>query len=254
MDAGAVMTPTLVVTATELQGDRVVLRDEAYRHLFRARRLGREDRLRLTDGAGRARFAAIAELDRRQAVLRLLGPAPANDPRRRVTLLVATPRPERAAWLVEKATELGVAAIGFLASSRSVREIDAKGLARLQRVAVAALEQCGGASLPRLSGPHRSVELPALLAGTRGYVLDPAATTPLPVADADPVTVLVGPEGGWAADELAALGELSFGGLPVAAAGGELAAAAVRGASLGSRILRVETAAVAAAALLLASR
>ncbi len=223
----------LLVTPAELAGEQVVVTGAAYRHAFRARRLTVADRLRVVDGAGGARWAEVAAIDRHHAVVRLLAAAPSHDPARRVELLVAAPRPERAAWLVEKATELGVAAVRFLASERAVRGVDDKALARLGRVAAAALEQCGGARLPDLSGPHAAAEL-ALPAGA-AYLLDPEAATPLPVGSGTPVAVLVGPEGGWTAAEVAAF--VARGAAPV---------------RLGERQLRVETAAVVAAALLLA--
>ena len=229
-------TSNLLVTPEELAGERVVVEGEPYRHLFRARRLAADARLRLVDGEGRARWAEVAAIDRRHAELRLLGPAPANDPARRVELLVAAPRPERAAWLVEKATELGVVAVRFVASERAVRGVDEKSLARLRRIAASALEQCGGARLPELSGPHDLAELPRFAVTGAVYLLEPEASAPLPVGGDEAAAVLVGPEGGWTAGELAALG-----------------ADATR-VRLGDRVLRVETAAVAAAALLLAGR
>jgi len=227
-------TSNLLVSPAELAGERVAVEGEPYRHLFRARRLASDARLRLVDGEGRARWAEVVTIDRRRAELRLLGEAPARDPSRRVELLVAAPRPERAAWLVEKATELGVAAVRFLASERAVRGVDAKSLARLGRIAGAALEQCGGARLPALSGPHEIAELSGLALPDQVYLLDPGATAPLPAGGNDSAAVLVGPEGGWTDDELAGL---------------DAAASRVR---LGERVLRVETAAIAAAALLLA--
>lgn len=224
----------LLVSPAELAGERVVVEGEPYRHLFRARRLAADARLRLVDGEGRARWAEVAAIDRRHAELRLLGEAPAHDPERRVELLVATPRPERAAWLVEKATELGVAAVRFLASERAVRGVDAKSLARLRRIAGSALEQCGGARLPVLSGPHEIAELSNLALPARVHLLQPNATAALPAGGDEPAAVLVGPEGGWTDGELAML------------------ATVASPARLGERVLRVETAAIAAAALLLA--
>jgi 16S rRNA (uracil1498-N3)-methyltransferase len=102
-------------------------------------------------------------------------------------------------------------------------------------VAAAALEQCGGARLPGLSGPHAIGEVAALLAGAPAAVLDPTAAEPLSARRSEVASVLVGPEGGWTPVELSTL-----------------AAAGARAARLGERVLRVETAAVAAAALLLA--
>jgi 16S rRNA (uracil1498-N3)-methyltransferase len=235
VDAGAGVTPNLLVAPAELAGERLAIEGDAYRHLFRARRLERDARLRLVDGRGGARWAEIAALDRRHAELRLLGKAPARDPQRRVELFVAAPRPERAAWLVEKATELGVFAVRFVASERSVRGVDDKGLARLRRVSGAALEQCGGARLPELSGPHRLDEVAPLAAACAArYLLEPRGAERLPAGGAPAAAVLVGPEGGWSDGERA-----------------ELTTIGVTAASLGERVLRVETAAVAAASLLL---
>ena len=75
-------TSNLLVTPAELAGERVVVEGEPYRHLFRARRLATDARLRLVDGEGRARWAEVAAIDRRRAELRLLGPAPTHDPAR----------------------------------------------------------------------------------------------------------------------------------------------------------------------------
>ncbi|HEV8241094.1 MAG TPA: RsmE family RNA methyltransferase [Thermoanaerobaculia bacterium] len=226
----------LLVTPEELAGESLRVEGDRYRHLFRARRLARDERLRIVDGEGGARWAEVAALDRRHAELRLLAAAPANDPARRVDLVVAAPRPERAAWLVEKATELGVYAVRFVSSERAVRGVDGKTLERLRRIAVAALEQCGGARLPELSGPHALGELPRLPTAGAWYLLDPMASETLPAGGDEAAAVLVGPEGGWSDQEVTML----------AAAG----ASRVR---LGERVLRVETAAIAAAALLLAS-
>ena len=228
-------TPNLLVTAKDLASELVVIEGDAYRHLFRARRLERHARLRLVDGEGRARWAEVEALDRRHAELRLLAAAPTNDPARRVELFVAAPRPERAAWLVEKATELGVFAVRFVASERAVRGVDGKALERLRRVARAALEQCGGARLPVLSGPHRLDELsPFTTACIDRFLLDPRAAAALPSGGSGAAAVLVGPEGGWSDDER-----------------DELAALGATAMSLGERVLRVETAGVAAASLLL---
>src|SRR4029078_7046663 len=92
---------------------------------------GTDARLRLVDGLGHARWAEVATVARHRAELRVLGEAPSNDPSRLVELLVAAPRPERAAWLVEKATELGVTAVRFLASERAGRGVGAQSLACL---------------------------------------------------------------------------------------------------------------------------
>jgi len=234
---------TLILPPELFAGERASVEGEAYRHLFRARRLAVGDRLRVVDGRGGARWAVVEEVDRRRGSLRLLAPAPSNDPSYRLELLVATPKRERAGMLVEKATEVGVAAIRFLACERGPRQLGPGTLERLGRVAAAALEQCGGARLPEVSGVHHFGELAALLSGRPDrWFLDtgagPGAGTEAGWGERGPVggAALVGPEGGWTGAEAEAL-----------------AALGCRPVWLGDRVLRIETAALmAAGALLLA--
>lgn len=225
---------TLLVDPEVFQDDEAVVEDDTYRHLFRARRLAVGDRLRAVDGEGRARWGEIAEVGRRRAVVTLGAPAPANEPAYRLTLVVAALRPERASWLVEKATEVGVAAVRFLASERAPRRYGEGQIERWRRVAAAAVEQCHRARRPEVSGVHAWEELPELVAGTEERWFLDLEGGRLGVPDAGSGVVLVGPEGGWSdieRDELVRLGVAPVG--------------------LGPRVLRVETAAVVAAARLL---
>ena len=236
------MTATLRVSTADLAAAELTVDGDAYRHLFRARRLAVGDRLRLADGAGAARWAEVRSVDRRRAVLTTGGPAPAPEPAVRVHLLVAAPKKERAAWLVEKATELGVASIRLVATERTPRGYGDGTVRRLERVAEAAFEQCGRGRLPAISGTHSWDEVPALLAavgeGARWVLdLDPqAAPAAGLVGGAEDAVLLIGPEGGWSDGERR-----------------DLAAWGCRPVRLGPTVLRVETAALAGAALLLAA-
>jgi 16S rRNA (uracil1498-N3)-methyltransferase len=236
----------VVLTPEELAGETATIEKsegDAYRHLFRARRLAVGDRVRAVDGAGRARWAEIESVDRRAGVLRLGDEAPANEPIFRLELLVATPKKERASWLVEKATELGVSAVRFVASERSPRDWGGGTRDRLVRMAVSAVEQCGRARVPEVTGVHAWEEVPGLLEGLEDrWLLHPAEEGapegaedggfPPPAGTSG--AVLVGPEGGWTdaeADELRSLG--------------------CRPVHLGERVLRVETAAIVASGFVL---
>lgn len=162
---------TVLVTPEELAAEKAEVTGDAYRHLFRARRVAVGDRLRVVDGRGAARWAQVVAVDRRRAELALGDPAPSQEPERRVELLVAAHRKERASWLVEKATELGVAAVRFLQTERTPREFGEGTFDRLRRVAGAAVEQCHRARLPEITGMHRWDELAELLeAGTHFYL------------------------------------------------------------------------------------
>lgn len=222
------MTPTVVVAPAELDRAEVRLEGDAYHHLFRVRRLSAGDELRLVDGAGRARRAMVTTVTRRHALVAPGDAAAANEPPHVVEILVGALRRERASWLVEKATELGAGAIRFVASERSPRRFGAGTFERLRRVACGAVEQCGRARVPEITGVHPWDEVPALVAAAgEPWLLDPRASASLEPASA-PSVLLVGPEGGWSGGELDAL-----------------AAIGCRPVGLGERTLRVETAAIA---------
>lgn len=229
------LTPTVLVAPAELDAAEIELGGDRHHHLFRVRRLSAGDPLRLVDGAGRARSGTVARVTRRHAAVTVGDPVPSNEPVHHVELLVGALRRERASWLVEKATELGAGAVRFIASERSPRRFGAGTFERLRRVARGAVEQCGRARVPELSGVHPWTDIQGLVAAAEApWLLDPAATTGLePAATAS--ALFVGPEGGWSAAERDALRELGC-----------------RPARLGDRVLRVETAAVAALARLLA--
>lgn len=224
---------TLLLPPDRWSAAEVTLDGEAYHHLFRVRRAERGERLRLVDGLGGARWGEVVAVDRKTARVALGDPAPAHEPARRVTLLVTTLRPERAAWLVEKATELGVFAIRFLQSERAPRTFGPGTVERLRRVAAAAVEQCHRARCPEISGTHDWSELAGLAASCpERRVLDPAGAAGA-LAPGDDLALLLGPEGGWSERERSGL-------------------AAWRPLSLGERVLRTETAAVVGVALALA--
>ncbi len=226
------MTVTLLVEPARWDGLEVEVAGDAYRHLFRARRLAAGERLRVVDGRGRARWGEVASVERARAIVRLGEGAPSREPGMRLELLVTTLRPERAAWLVEKATEVGASAIRFLHSERAPRTFGAGALARLRRVAAGAVEQCGRALCPEVSGVHEWGELAALTAGIpRRLVLAAGTAEAGPPAGRETTALLVGPEGGFSDPERR-----------------QLLAAGWTAVGLGPRILRTETAALAGAA------
>lgn len=234
MTSSADARPTLLDAAAR-DGVELSVEGDAYRHLFRARRLAVGDALRVVDGAGGAWTAHVESVGPQRGTVRLREPEPSREQHCRLELLVALPRSQRASWLVEKATEIGVAALRFLLTERTVREAGRGTLERWGRVAAAALEQCGRSRLPEVTGPHEWREIEELLAPcTARFVLDPGGPAPpRPAPEArGGSAVLVGPEGGWTDAERRRLDEL--GARPV---------------GLGPTVLRTETAALAAAAL-----
>jgi 16S rRNA (uracil1498-N3)-methyltransferase len=157
-------------------------------------------------------------------------------PLREVELVVAPPRPPRATWLVEKATELGVRSVRFLGSERAPRRYGEATLERLRRVAAAALEQSRQARLPELSGVHPWSELESLLAAcVDRRRLERGGEVWRQGRGNGRLALVIGPEGGWSETEKKVLDELGC-----------------RATALGPTVLRLETAAVVAAGLALA--
>lgn len=229
------MSATLLVDPGRFEGAEVTVDGDAFRHLFRARRLEVGERLRVVDGGGRARWGEVGRVERTRALVRLGEEAPSNEPAVRVELLVPTLRPERAAWLVEKATEVGAAAVRFFHMERAPRTFGDGTLERLRRVAAGAVEQCGRARCPEVTGVHAWREIGALAGGMRRLVLDVGAAGGL--GGGEDAAILVGPEGGFGEGEQRELMETGW-----------------TAVGLGPRVLRAETAAVVGAAACIAEQ
>lgn len=221
----------LVVSELPEPGATLRVRGEQARHL-RARRVRKGEAVVLVDGSGRE---ARASVSRTGSVFELsveaVRPA-AGAATHPIHLLVAAVRPERLAWIAEKATELGAERLTLVLSARTqpFRAREAV-VSRLERIVRAAAKQAERADWPRIDGP---IDLVAALGETTGtrLILDPAGE-PFPSRLAPGTArLLIGPEGGWTEEELSA--GLASGWLAVSLAAGKL---------------RAETAAVAALAL-----
>ena len=202
------------------------------------KRLQAGERLRVVDGDGHARWAEITGIDKRAARLALGEAAPANEPAFAVEIFVAAAKPERLAWLVEKVTELGVVAIHFIPTTREARAVESSQLARLRRIAVSAVEQSGRSLVPLLAdaGGLQEEIARARAADLAAAVLDGTGAASCPIAGASGrIGLFIGPEGGWSPEERE-----------------NFLAQEVPAWSLGSTVLRVETAAVVAAGIALA--
>lgn len=151
-----------------------------------------------------------------------------------VTLVLALPRPKVMDRVIASAASMGVKRI-FLINSWRVEKSYWKSpkLAHLRDAAIAGLEQARDTVMPqietrRLFRPFVEQELPAIAANTRKLVAHPGAPNECPRAVREPVTLAIGPEGGFIAEEVASLQRIGF--EPV---------------TIGPRILRVETAVAA---------
>ncbi|RMF98985.1 MAG: 16S rRNA (uracil(1498)-N(3))-methyltransferase [Gammaproteobacteria bacterium] len=221
-------------------GDELVLGDAAARHLRTVLRLQRGARLVLFNGDGREYPAELLTTGKPLRVrLDAARPGLADSPLAPV-LMQGICRGARMDLVIQKATELGVAAILPLACERSVVRLDGpRAEARRQHwqgVARAAAEQCGRASVPRIGAAATLADgIAALPAAGSRLLLSPGAGTGIGAAlrQWPPLVILCGPEGGFSDGERALAAGAGF--TPV---------------SLGPRVLRTETAPLVALAIL----
>jgi 16S rRNA (uracil1498-N3)-methyltransferase len=215
------------------------IQGEAAKHLTNVLRVEVGQRFEISDNRS-VYLAEIESARKNDVVFRTIEKLPAEAPRVRVSLYAALVKFDRFEWMIEKATELGVAEIVPVIATRSERGLDraaAKRLERWRRIALEASQQSRRARLPEVRG---AVPLTKAAADAPyRYVLDEVpggapllAALPAARAREDSVAVLVGPEGGWTDAERA-----------------HLTAAGWRRVTLGPLILRAETAALAALAV-----
>ena len=229
----------------------IELSDTAAEHLTRVLRARVGDALILFDGHGGEYAASVLQITKR--AVRVTVAARQNIEREAkvaITLLQSLARGEKMDWIVQKATELGVAHILPVATARSVVQLDAqqaeRKAAHWRDVAISACEQCGRNRLPAVEVPVELAQACAALAGspqTPRWVLDlsgsrslsAAVRSTLDLANHASAVILIGPEGGFAEHELALAAHYGF--------------VAV---TMGSRVLRTETAGLAALAAITA--
>ena len=225
------------VDAALSAGASVTLPETAAAHLVRVLRLQPGDACVLFNGDGHDYDARISSIGRRSVEALVLG-ARAMDTESplRITLVQGIARGEKMDWILQKATELGVAAIVPVSSERSEVKLDAeragKRLAHWRSVVISACEQCGRARVPEVAAAQSLQSALAELPALPRFLLDPEATESIATISrslAGGGVLAVGPEGGWSPRDRDMLREAGFSGL-----------------RLGPRILRTETAGLAA--------
>lgn len=220
-------------------GQRVALPEAVANHLLRVLRLNVGDALIVFNGDGFDYRATVASAERRAAQIEVLSrQAASSESALPITLGQGIARGDKMDWVLQKASELGVAAIAPLRTQWTEVRLNAERAERRHQhwhgVIAAACEQCGRATLPALtpasdlsawagSAPENALRL----------LLDPEGehtlTTCPPPQPGQPVWIVIGPEGGLSERDIATLHAAGFNGL-----------------RLGPRVLRTETAPVVA--------
>lgn len=242
------MTRRFYVEEGAAAGDRLELRGTMAQRLTRVLRMRAGDEIIVFDGSGedaRVRLDALSDGAVTGTVLeRTAGPA---EPRTKVHLYQSITKGERFEWLLEKATEIGVARIVPLLAARAIVKTPAEGnrADRWRRITIEAAEQCERSAVPRVDAP---ITFDEALTTAPGIVLLPyeeagqfapnidvvlKARVDELFASAE-VSVLIGPEGGYESAEIE-----------------RARTAEAEIVTLGDRVLRSETAGLVAATLVL---
>ena len=229
--------PRLHVEQTLSQGAVVELEGGPANYLANVLRLRPGAQVKLFDDRTGEWLAGIVEAGRKRVSLAVTAHLRPREPVPDLWLLFAPIKRGRIDWLVEKATELGVKRLVPVLTARTM--VERLNLDRLRAHAIEAAEQCDRTALPELAEP---VRLGALLRdwpqARALYFADEGGGEPLAaVAQAGPAAILIGPEGGFTDDEREEI----------------RARPEARAVSLGPRILRADTAAIAAVALWMAA-
>lgn len=223
------------------EGPRV-LRDATFHHLARVLRVRAGDTITLFDGRGREADARVVRLWEDELLVEVGVVRTVSRPSVALTLIIGLLKGERMDWVIQKATELGVARILPVATTNAVVKLEGTRAAdrreRWGKIAAEAARQCGRADVPDVADIASFATVAATSqAGFRVLFHEVEPRIPLrTLLPNEPPTewlAAVGPEGGFTVDEVSAARANGF---------------AVAG--LGPRILRAETAAIAALAVL----
>jgi 16S rRNA (uracil1498-N3)-methyltransferase len=233
--------PTFFVDRGNISGDTAVLSGTEAGHMLRSLRMSTGDSFYAFDEEGRRYRMRILEATSRSLRAEVLESFPPEPPPEvAVALLVGLPKADKLDFILEKATELGCSRVIPFRSSRTIPRLDPRDagnrLLRWERIAQSAAKQCGSGRVPDISPLLPYPDALRAVAASDGKVVFYEGEGRFGLkkvlggfGEASNVALLIGPEGGFSESEVK-----------------EAEAAGFLRAGLGSRILRVETAAVAA--------
>ncbi len=222
-----------------VQGSMARLEAGDAQHAARVLRLAPGDEVELLDGV--CRYAArLTEVSKEGVIAEILSALPDHEPNVRVTLYQGLPKAEKMEFILQKCTELGVYAVVPVQMERCVVQLSGKDgekkRERWQRIAREAAKQCGRARVPEVSAPQPLAGMSQALSEDYDLVLVPweearegGIRAAIRETNAQRIAIVIGPEGGMTKEEVAWLHDR--GARPV---------------TLGPRILRTETAGMAA--------
>lgn len=231
--------PRIFTDQLLVAGSTLTLDAGASHHIAKVLRMQAGRELVLFNGRGGEYVGVITEVDKRHVTVNLGEfSQPRTESPLHTELAIGVSRGERMDWVVQKATELGVTRIQPVFSERTEVKLSgdrlAKRMQHWQQIVISACEQCQRNELPELLQPAPLSAFLQMATASAKYILHHRADEQLRNAERpESVCLLVGPEGGFSDDEIAGAQEQGFSAL-----------------CLGPRVMRTETAPIAALAVL----
>lgn len=234
------------IAPEQIDGDIVRLDDATARQITKVLRLRQGDRICLLDGRGNFHDAQINSTVKGDTTAQILSTSLCqNEPKLDFTLAICIPKGDKLELIVQKSVELGISRIVVVQSERTVTRLDgskaSEKMARWRRIAAEASEQSGRGIIPEMVGIIGFSDLATIIQKTDMAIIawEEEQETPLKQVlrekpDSRSALLIIGPEGGLTESEV------------------ELArSAGAKSVSLGKRVLRSETAAIAACSVVM---
>jgi 16S rRNA (uracil1498-N3)-methyltransferase len=229
------MHRVLVEAIPNAVGESALIAGDEAHHALRVKRIREGERVELLDGRGGVATGEVSALGKRDLSVRIMGVRRDEPTRPRVEVWSAVPKGSHLDEMIDQLAQVGVATWRPLETERGVVEPREAKLERVGRIAAEASKQCGRAWMMEIGGRATMAEA---LRGSPGVAVVMADGSGVSwassAAESESVRVLVGPEGGWADEELQAA-----------------RAAKVSIARFGPHVMRIETAAVVASGAIL---
>jgi 16S rRNA (uracil1498-N3)-methyltransferase len=236
--------PRFFISPDQVSGPLITISGEDVRHIGAVLRMKTGDELLLCDGKGTEYAAKITVIDRREIKAEITSTSQREIRRPFVTLGQGLPKSDKMDWIVQKATELGVAEIVPLVTERTIVKVkdEEKRISRWQKICREAAMQCSRPDIPAVGhivSFHDFIHTPAPGPSTLLLLPWEEGTTPIKDVlkrnpDVENIVVLIGPEGGFSSSEASLAQENGY-----------------HLVSLGPNILRTETAAIAVLSMIL---
>ena len=230
-----------IIPGTPVIGEDLTLPPDTSHQISRVLRLHEGDEIRLLNGEGGEWTASLTHIDPRESVAHAMSVFEGNpEPVARITLYAALIKYDRFEFMLQKATELGVSrVVPFVSAYTNARPPSDNRLIRWRRVMAEAVEQSGRKAVPELATTMNFPD-PVAKVGSSGILLWEAEDQlslrdALARHDGTNLSLFIGPEGGYSADEVEAA---KSAGLALA--------------GIGPRVVRAETASIAALAMAMA--